>query len=131
VVIGPDVPTRDEHDAPLTDGAPRRIGKLRPGSLEDLAGLAEDLVSLVGARDEAWQVERPDDVRAAAFSDAAGAVRVVFVSSDADRPTSAVLLAGEGATSLRDPFSNERFAVTGGRVEVRLPPRGVRLLIVG
>lgn len=124
VVIGPSTPTRDELDQPLGEAMPKRIGKLKEGSLEDLAGLAEDLAGLAGDTGDAWLIERPDSVRAFAYSN-----RVVFVVSDADRATTAVVLAGEGATSLRDPFG-ERLRVDGGRVTVSMPPRSVRMLIV-
>lgn len=124
VVIGPSTPTRDELDQPLGDAMPRRIGKLKEGSLEDLAGLADDLAGLAGETSDAWLVERPDSVRTYAYGN-----RVVFVVSDADRATTAVVLAGEGATSLRDPFG-DRLRVDGGRVTVPMPARSVRMLIV-
>lgn len=124
VVIGPSTPTRNELDQPLGDVMPRRIGKLKEGSLEDLAGLAEDLAGLAGDTGDAWLVERPDSVRTYAYGN-----RVVFAVSDADRATTAVILAGEGATSLRDPFG-ERLRVDGGRVTVPMPARSVRMLIV-
>jgi hypothetical protein len=124
VVIGPSTPTRDELDQPLGDPMPRRTGKLKEGSLEDLAGLAEDLAGLAGAIGDAWLVERPDSVRTYAYGD-----RVVFVVSDAERATSAVINAGEGATSLRDPFG-ERLRVDGGRVTVPMQPHSVRMLVV-
>jgi beta-galactosidase len=128
VVIGPGSPTRDELDQPLADPLPKRLGKLKAGSLDDLPGLAEDLAALAGDLPEAWHVERPDDVRAFAHADASGAVRVVFVVSDAERPVTAVLVA-EGS-SLRDPLAGETLRITNGRAQVSLPPRGVRMLIV-
>ena len=129
VVIGPGTPVRDELDQPLDEPAPKRIGKLKQGSLEDLAGLAEDLASLAGETSEDWHVERPDEVRAMAFSDATGAVRVVFVVSDAERTTTAVLLAG-AAGALRDAFTHEHLPIEGGRVSLAMPARSVRMLIV-
>ncbi len=78
VVIGPGTPSRDEFDAPLA-GVPRRMGRLQPGSLDDLASLAADLAGLAGDIPEAWQVERPDIVRTATFCDAADVAQVVFV----------------------------------------------------
>ena len=127
VVIGPGTPTRDELDQPLDEAAPKRIGKLKQGSLEDLAGLADDLAALAGETSEDWHVERPDEVRAMAFADAEGDVRVVFVQSDADRTTTAVLLA---TSALRDAFTHEHLAVVDGRVSVAMPARAVRMLIV-
>ena len=125
VVIGPGTPTRDELDQPLMEPMPRRLGKLRDGSLDDLAGLADDLAQLAGTLDDAWQIERPDDVRAASYGG-----RLVCVWSAAPRAVTAVLLAGDGAASLRDPFTSELLLVAGGKVSIALPPRGVRLFVV-
>lgn len=129
VVIGPDTPTLDELGQPLADPGPRRVGRIRAGSLDDIPGLAEDLAGLAGEIGDAWQIERPEDVRALAHADANGHVRVVFVINDAPRATTAVLLAGD-ATAVRDPLSREHLAVRGGKVSVPLPARGVRMLIV-
>ncbi len=141
LVIGPGTPVRDELDQPLDEPPPRRIGRLKEGSLEDVPGLAADLAGIAAAGaptgafgrgdpPDAWQIERPDEVRAMAYADADGVVRVVFVTSDAAKPASAVLLAGERARELRDPFTSERIRIAGGRAAVAVPPRGVRMLIV-
>jgi beta-galactosidase len=129
VVIGPGAPTLDELGQPLGDALPRRVGRLKAGSLDDVAGLAADLAALAGEPTDAWQVERPDDVHAYAHGDAAG-VRVVFVASDAAKPTQAVLLVDEATRALRDPFSHERLAVAGGRATIAVPARGIRMLVV-
>jgi beta-galactosidase len=142
VVVGPATPAHDELDQPLNfpgsrsesgslhlGPAPKRIGKLKDGSLEDIAGLADDLAGLAGETSDAWHVERPDTVRTMAYADPSGATRVVFVVSDAERATTAVVLAGEGATALRDVYG-ERLDVDGGRVTIPIQPRGVRMLIV-
>jgi beta-galactosidase len=130
VVIGPATPTRDELDQPLDEPAPKRIGKLNEASLDDIAGLADDLVPLAGELPDDWLVERPDDVRTMAYRDADGATRVVFVVSDADKPVTAVVLAGEGATRVRDPLANETLPADGGKLSIAMPARGVRMLIV-
>ena len=131
VVIGPGTPTHDELGQPLNaDALPRRIGRLKAGSLEDLPGLAEDLAALAGAPSDAWQIERPDEVHAYAHADPTGAVCVVFVASDLARPVTAVLLVDDAARALRDPFSHERIALADGRAQIALPPRGVRMLVV-
>ncbi len=128
VVIGPGTPTRDEFDAPLADPPPRRLGKIREGSLDDLVGLAADLAGLAGELEDVWQVERPDTARAAAFADADGTVRAVFVYSDADKATVATLFAD--GTAVRDPLSAERFPIAAGRAQIPLPSRGIRMLLV-
>lgn len=128
VVIGPGTPTRDELDQPLVDPAPKRAGRLKAGSLDDLPGLAEDLGALVEAV-EVWQIERPDDVRAHAFADEQGRVRAVFVLSDAAVARVAMLLVPP-STRLRDPFSSEGIVSAHGRVSISVPPRGVRMYLV-
>jgi beta-galactosidase len=131
VVIGPGTPSQDELGQPLlADALPRRVGRLKAGSLDDLPGLAADLAALAGEPSDAWQIERPGEVHAFAHADAAGTVRVVFVASDQDRPASAVLRVGDSTRSLRDPFSRERIALADGRATIALAPRGVRMLIV-
>jgi beta-galactosidase len=125
LVIGPGTPTKDELDQPLDAAVPRRLGKLKAGSLEDLRGLADDLGALVELG-ETWQVERPDGIRAHAFADA-DRVRVVFVLSDLDKPATATLFA-EG--TLRDPFTSELLRVADGKVQIALAARGVRMLVV-
>ncbi|MEO8554914.1 MAG: hypothetical protein ABI678_33275, partial [Kofleriaceae bacterium] len=104
-VIGPATPARDEFEQALAGAVPKRVGRLRPASLDDLPGLAEDLAALAGDLPDAWQVERPDDVRATAFADPDGVVRAVFVISDADRAVSAILLAD--GSSLRDAVTGD------------------------
>jgi beta-galactosidase len=140
LVLGPGTPVRDELDQPLDEPPPRRIGRLKEGSLADLPSLASDLAGIAAAgaptgaygkgdHPDAWLIERPEEVRAMAYADERHLVRVVFVASDAAKPTSAVLLAGE-AKQLRDPFTAEHIRVTGGRATIALPPRGVRMLVV-
>ena len=129
VVVGPSTPTRDELDQPHADPLPKRVGKLKAGSLDDIPGLADDLASLAGELPGSWQIERPDDVRAFAFATAEHAVRVVFLVSDAARAVTATLFA-DGA-SLRDPLGTEVIAIVDGRASVPMPARGVRMLVVG
>ncbi|HEY0193939.1 MAG TPA: beta-galactosidase [Kofleriaceae bacterium] len=130
IVVGPGSPTLDELGQPFADALPRRVGRLKAGSLDDLPGLASDLAALAGDPSDTWQVERPDAVQAYAHADARGAVRCVFVVSDAAAPSHAVLLVDDTTRSLRDPFSHERIPATGGRAALDLPAGGVRLLIV-
>jgi beta-galactosidase len=121
VVIGPTVPDRPH---------PRRMGKLKAGSLDDLTGLADDLAALAGDASEAWRIDRPEHVHASAFHAPDGRVRVVFVLSDAPRGVSAVLLADPGAKALRDGITGERLRIEHGRATVPVEPRGVRMLVV-
>ena len=130
VVIGPGTPTDDELGEPLGDDAhpPRRAGRIRTGSLDDLAGLAQDLAGLAGPPPDAWLVDRPDDIDCSAFADGDGRVRAVIVTSRAPGAETAELVAPDGAV-LRDPFDGETFTASHGRLKVRVPARGVRLLV--
>jgi len=130
VVIGPGTPTQDELGQPLVDAVPRRVGRLKAGSLDDLPGLAADLAALAGDPSDAWQIERPDDVHAYAHADPAGVARVVFVASDLARPATAVLLVDEATRTLRDPFSHERIVAADGKAAITLPARGIRMFVV-
>lgn len=131
VVIGPTTPTHDELGQPLPhDAPPRRIGKIREGSLDDIAGLAADLAGLAGDVGDAWQIERPDDVRCFAHADAGGRVRAVFVVSDAAKATNAVLLVDEHTKTLSDPLSKDAVRISDGRATIAMPARGVRMLVV-
>jgi hypothetical protein len=141
LVIGPGTPVRDELDQPLDEPPPRRIGRLKEGSLEDLPGLAADLAGIAAAGaptgafghgdpPDAWQIERPDELRSMPYADAGGVVRVVFVASDATKPVSAVLLTGEKARQLRDPFTSERIRIASGRATIPVPARGIRMFVV-
>ena len=132
VVIGPGTPTHDELGQPFVDAIPRRVGRLKPGSLDDIPGLAADLFALTDDLPDAWQIERPDEVHAYAYADPAepAEVRVVFIASDLARPATAVLLVDDGALALRDPFVPGRIAVTEGRASIAMAAGGVRMLIV-
>jgi hypothetical protein len=126
-VIGPGTPTRDEFDRPLSGPALRRVGRLKPGSLDDVPGLAADLAALAGDQDPSWTVERPATVHAFAHADPGGRVRAVLVASDAERPVTATLLAD---AALHDPFTGETILPQDGRAAIPLSARGVRLLVV-
>jgi beta-galactosidase len=128
VVIGPGTPTRDEFDQPLGDGPARRMGRLEPGSTNDLPGLAAALAEVAGELPDAWQVERPGGVRSSAFADASGTVKLVIVAADAQRPVTATLLADPAVAHLRDALTGESIAVRDGRVTLAIT--GARVLVV-
>jgi beta-galactosidase len=130
VVIGPSTPTRDEFDVPLDLPVPRRVGRLKAGSLEDPGGLAADLAALAADTSDTWQFARDGDPLAYAYADTAGVTRVVFAISDTATPVTAVLHADDRARSLRDALSGEALRVADGRVTVALPAHGVRMFVV-
>jgi beta-galactosidase len=128
VVIGPGTPTRDELDQPLDTPAPRRLGRLKDGSPDDLPGLAADLGALVAGDELAlWQVERPQWVRTFAHVGVDGRAAVIFAVNDRDKPAVATVIA-DG--DLRDPFTGERMPCEQGKVAIGLPEHGIRMLIV-
>jgi beta-galactosidase len=132
VVYGPHAPTRDELGAPLGDdlAPPRRAGRIRAGSLDDLAGLADDLASLAGDPPAEWIAERPAGVTATPFADPDGRVRAVAVTSIAARAVSAELVAPPHA-AVRDAATGERLhATAAGVLRVPLSAFSARLLVV-
>ncbi len=128
VVIGPDTPTLDELGRPLDAALPRRVGRMRAGSVDDIEGLAEDLAGLVDER-EAWTIERGHDVDCAAHVDASGAARAVFVVNHSAKAARAVVRT-PGKVAARDAISGERIDGGDGGLEVAVAPHTVRMLVV-
>ena len=136
VIIGPGKPARDELDRPLATAGPRRTGKLQADALESdagLAALAADLAELAGPADPAWRLEGAPSARSVAYADARGDVRVVIVTNDRPEPVMVELVVEAAIETaietLRDPFDGT-LMVSGGRVALRLPAHGARLLVV-
>ena len=120
IVLGPGTPARDELGRPLAAPLPKRIGLMRAGSLDDVAGLAEDLSALT-VPPETWTVARGADVDAMALADPAGVVRVVTLLNRSAEARRFELRLPHGA-ALRDAL--------GGSATAPLPPHGARLLVV-
>lgn len=129
VVIGPETPMLDEWGEPLGDDAapPRRAGFMRPGSVDDVAGLAEDLAALAPAQD--WFVERPAGVLTSVFDDADGAPRAVALQHGGDGEVAARLVVPAG-TALRDLLDDEVLVEQDGVIAVPLGARTVRLFVI-
>ncbi|MBK9035126.1 MAG: beta-galactosidase [Myxococcales bacterium] len=129
VVLGPTPPTLDELGEPLGDDAalPRRAGLVRAGSLDDLAGLAEDLAALA-PRDE-WIATRPAGVTTATFATHDGRVRALFVCSRGPRAVRAVIAVPPDA-QLADALTSAALDVHRGAVTVEVPAHGTRWLSV-
>jgi len=122
IVYGPDAPTLDELGGPLADdlAPPRRAGTMRPGSLDDVRGLAADLAALA-PRDE-WTAGR---CLVDLFEDDAGKVRALFVTNPTGKPVRATLTVGAGA-SLRDALDDQPVRADA----LDLPAHSVRWLAV-
>ena len=130
VVIGPTTPTHDEYGHPLHEAPPKRLGRVREASLDDLPGLAEDLAAIAGELPEAWSVLHGQGVRSFHHATPAGITRAVFIANDGDKAATAVLLADSITGSLRDPFTSELVVVDNGKLTVTVPPRSIRMLVV-
>jgi beta-galactosidase len=128
IVIGPDTPTRDELDQPLAGAAPRRLGLMRAGSLDDLPGLAADLAAL--APRDAWYALRPAGIVVTPWLTVDGRVRAVFVEHRGAKPARAVVAVPHDA-SLHDALDGTALTVRDGEVALDLPAHGARWLIVG
>jgi beta-galactosidase len=124
VTMGPSVPERDGAMRPLR--RPLDVSGFDIEPLDDLARAD----ALVAARiDElslpTWPVD-PPDAHVTVHEDARGP-RVVFVMN----PTAGdltVRVALGGIKALRDLFSDERVARSGGALELTVPARTVRML---
>jgi beta-galactosidase len=127
VVIGPDAPDRDELGRPLAAALPRRIGRMRAGSLDDVPGLAADLAA-VAPPAAGWSVARgAADVMT--LVDRAGEVRAAVVIHRGAR-AGRVEVDTPGAVVAHDAITGE--TVRGGDAGVTIPvaPRGVRMFVV-
>ena len=116
IIAGPERPSRDELDRPLGDDAklPRHLGLMRPGSLDDVEGLAADLAAAAGGEEE-WRVaagENGDPVaHLSVFEDASGAVRAICVGNPASTSVRVQLHAPSGF-ELRNPWTNRTLRTT-------------------
>jgi beta-galactosidase len=129
VVIGPETPSLDEWGEPLGDDArvPRRAGFMRPGSVDDVAGLADDLAALE-PQDE-WYVERPAGPTVSAFVDGGGRVRALFVHNTGDREITARVVVPPD-TRLRDALGDDVLVAHDGHIAVPMAARDVRFFAV-
>jgi len=134
IIAGPERPSRDELDRPLGEDArlPRHLGLMRPGSLDDVEGLAADLAAAAGSG-EVWRVATSEDggpvAHLSVFEDARGAVRAICVGNPAERAVRARLQA-PGGVGLRDPWTGRTLTVNDGVIRVDLDAHAVLLFAV-
>lgn len=132
VVIGPERPSRDELDRPLdADSAalPRRVGLLRPGSLDDPDGLARDLAAAAGDSESTLRLATGSPGHLSVFENGDGHARIVAIGHHLPAATRARVLAPRG-TSLRDLVTGERLNEQDECVHVPLGAHHTRLLVV-
>lgn len=138
VVASPWPPELDElgrpwQPPPLSDrDALRRgrVGKLRAGSLEDVAGLVQDLEAI--APPSEWSCLTPDCVLEQAC-DNLEVSRVLFLFNDATTPRTAELRVSTDdrtPSALREVFSGARVEVRGEAAAVELAPNSVAMFLI-
>lgn len=130
IVIGPGAPTRDERDQPLASpAAPRRIGRLEAALIDDPAGLAAALASLVPP--PVWRIDGDPrgEVHAAAHARADGTTAVVFAVSDAAEARTVAICGDATTRELRDAITGERIPLVDGRATLAVPAGGVRMFV--
>ena len=132
VVIGPERPTRDEHDGSLGDAAalPPRVGLIRAGSADDIQGLADDLAAVAGELADAWITAEQTDIDCSLFVDPEGAPQVLFVSNRGPGERIADVVVPRG-TVLVDVLTDEELgADADGIVDVPVGPSEVRMFFI-
>jgi hypothetical protein len=104
---------------------------VRPGSLDDLDGLAYDLAQAAGDVGSDWRLRRggADSIDLSIFEDEDGAVRALALGN----PSAAALRAhlhGPAGTTLRELASGKRLRAERGSIVVDLAALAVRLFAV-
>ena len=125
VVLGPTPPTLDEANAPLPPLPLRRTGKMRPGSLTDLEGLAADLTSLAGPS-PTWRC--PTDSCTLSLFFRATTPVALFLSNDGPA-TTATLVTTEPAT-LRCALTSEIILLPSGSASIPLAASSIRFFLI-
>jgi hypothetical protein len=132
VVVGPERPTRDEHDGLLGDAAalPPRVGLIRAGSADDIEGLADDLAAVAGDLADAWITAEQTDIDCSLFVDPDGVPQVLFVANRGPGACVADVIV-PGGTVLVDVLSDEELgAGADGIVDVAVGPSEVRMFFI-
>jgi hypothetical protein len=104
---------------------------MRPGSLDDVDGLAADLAAAAGV-EEQWRVaagEGETVAHVSVFEDASGAARAVCVGNPAASPAR-VRLRGPSGLALRNPWTDRTVAAVDGVFRIDLDAYAVQLLAV-
>jgi hypothetical protein len=132
VVIGPERPTRDELDRPLDGDAaslPRRVGLLRPGSLEDPDGLARDLAAAAAGWDSSLRLHTDSPGQLSVFEDERGSPRMLVIGNPLPSVTRARIVAPRG-TVLCDLATGERLNEQDECVNISAAAHSHRLMAV-
>jgi hypothetical protein len=131
VVIGPDMPIEDELGRPLGDEGdmPTGAGLLAAESLEDIEGLAADLLGLAGELSDLWIAPQSPSATCTPFYDEEGNVPLLFVRNrDAEAMTAEVNVP-VGCT-LRDGITGEAILEAEGIATVSLAASETRIFRV-
>lgn len=135
VILGPKRPARDEHDRTLArPELPKRAGLIKDESLDDLEGLADDLVGVAGDLCEYWIADGAVPADCSIFEDREGEPRVLFVANRGAKALRVDVIVPTDA-SLTDLFAGDTLTCEGGEAEafvaVSLEPHQVRMFAVG
>jgi len=127
VTLGPRLPELDGAMRPLR--RPVDVSGIEIEPLEDLAG-ADALVAkrIDELRLPTWPVD-PVDAYVAVHEDDSGAVRIVFVMNPTTGDATA-RFSLTGVAALVDALDGRRVARTAGALEVSVPARAVRMMVV-
>ena len=107
---------------------PRRVGLLNPASLDDVAGLADDLARAAGGESPVVQpVHGSTAVHISLFENSQGDLCAMTVGNPLAEPVDAALSIPAGMC-VRDLLSGDRWSEEDGVVVVPLGAFGVRLL---
>lgn len=126
VILGPRRPTRDAFDQPLADARlPKRCGLFGPESADDVAALADDLLSACGELDEDFIVPEEPDVDCTVLR-GQGTLLVVANHGSRDREQLELLASGR----MWDPYTGEHLDPDRrGSARLSLKRRQVRLFV--
>ena len=131
IVLGPGKPSRDQSGVALGEDAtlPTRAGLIRPQSIDDISGFADDLAAIAGELPQEWSAEE-GDVDCSLFVDDADRPTAFFVGNRAADALVAKLLV-PGRTAFIDAVTETALtAGEDGLLEVPLAGHQVRMLLV-
>ncbi len=131
VVLGPGVPREDEFGDSLGDASamPQGAGLLAAESLDDLEGLAADLLGLAGELGDLWIAPESANATCTPFYDDTETVRLCFVRNRGSSELRANVNVPLGCV-LRDGITGTCIEEAGGIAEVALLADEVRIFAV-
>ena len=132
IVIGPVRPQHDERGRALApEHLPKHCGLIRPESMGDIAGLADDLIGVAGELSSDWITEQPQQVECSVFTAKDGTPQVLFVANQLEEPQIAHVTVASG-TLLTDALDGGGIAANEhGVARIALEAHDVRMMLIG